>query len=108
VQELCKYIERREKHYNTSWQIGNCNKDNNSFYVWCSNDYIVQARNANTTKEQKEVALSCKLVCLFACLLACVKDHMMNTKTIQENTKLVKKIKANKQFEQQTNIKQMQ
>jgi hypothetical protein len=48
------------------------------------------------------------LVNLFVCSFACVKDHMMNTKTTQENTKLVKKIKANKQFEQQTNIKQIQ
>ncbi len=48
------------------------------------------------------------LVNQFACLLACVKDHMMNTKTTQDNTKLVKRIKENKQFEQQTNIKQIQ
>lgn len=34
------------------------------------------------------------LVNLFACLLACVRDHMMNTKTTQENTKLVKRIKS--------------
>jgi hypothetical protein len=64
VQEICKYIERKEKHYNTSWQIGNCNKDNNFLYVWCFDDYIVQVRNANTTKEQEEVASSSKLVCL--------------------------------------------
>jgi hypothetical protein len=48
------------------------------------------------------------LVNLFACLFSCVRNHMMNTKTTQENTKLVKRIKANKQFVQQTNIKQMQ
>jgi hypothetical protein len=73
VQEICKYIEWKEKHYSTSWQIGNCNKDNNFLYVWCFDDYIVQARNANTTKEQEEVASSCKLVCLLAFL--CKRSH---------------------------------